>query len=264
MDWKNLDRYFENVPDGFISSLLADSEFPWSPLARLKQRISNQFSNLVASGNLQADRTVLLDSQGHMHEGAYYIMRTTRLSEPFVDPELCISIGVGSLVEAGATIKDHTIIEHNCEIRQGAYVRGSVFIGQGSVVGHTTEIKNSVFVRHVEAGHFAYVGDSLVGSYVNLGAGTKISNLEFRSLDAKKNEVFPHIPFRVGRESIKTGISKFGAIIGDGCETGCNSVLCPFVLLEPRCWIMPCQCVVQAIYGKGSVLRPGRSRPLTP
>lgn len=261
MDWKNPDRYFEDIPAGFISRLLADREYPWSPLSNLKQQIGDHFSNRSPGGSLNADRTVLTGRDGRMVEGAYHITRTTVLSEPFTDPDLRIHIGLGCLVEAGATIKDHTIIENNCEIRQGAYIRGSVYVGEGSVVGHTTEMKNSVFIRHVEAGHFAYIGDSIIGSFVNLGAGTKISNLEFRSLDAKKNELFPHIPLIIGKETIKTGISKFGAIIGDGCETGCNAVLCPFVLLEPKCWIMPCHCVLKGIYGKGSILRPGRSKP---
>jgi len=260
MDWKNLNTYFENIPAGFVSELFENSEFPWSPLSRLRSQIEAYFESRPAAGQLHAEKTVLHDADNNQVEGAYYVTRSSVLSKDFIDPDLKIFIGAGSLVESGATIKDRTIIEQNCEIRQGAYIRGCVFVGSGSVVGHTTEIKNSVFIKHVEAGHFAYIGDTLVGSYVNLGAGTKISNLEFRSLNAKQNEIFPQIPFRVGKESVNTGLSKFGALIGDGCETGCNAVLCPFVLLEPKCWIMPCHCVLKGVYGKGSILRPGHSR----
>ena len=260
MDWNNLSTYFENIPKGFVSDLVVDSEFPWSPLQHLRMHIKTFFSNRLATGNIEGDKTVLTGIDGKLIEGAYFITRTSILTEPFVDLELKIYIGAGCLLEAGSTIKDHSIIEDRCEVRQGAYIRGCVFVGEGSVVGHTTEMKNSVFIRHVEAGHFAYIGDSIVGSYVNLGAGTKISNLEFRSLNAKKNEEFPEIPFKVGRERVQSGLSKFGAIIGDGCETGCNSVLCPFVLLEPKCWVMPCHCVTKGIYSKGSILRPGRSK----
>ncbi len=260
MDWKDLNAYFEHIPDGFVSDLMAGAAFPWSPLLHLKQHIETFFDGKQASGHLNGEKTILKKPDRKFIEGAYYITQTRILSDPFVDPELRIYIGSGCLIEAGATIKDHTIIENNCEVRQGAYIRGCVFVGEGSVVGHTTEMKNSVFIRHVEAGHFAYIGDSLIGSYVNLGAGTKISNLEFRSLEAKKNEQFPEIPLKVGYERIQTNLSKFGAIIGDGCETGCNSVLCPFVLLEPKCWIIPCHCVLKGIYSKGSILRPGRSK----
>lgn len=260
IDWKSLNVYFNNIPSGFVSDLFKDCEYPWAPLSRLRLNIESFFKNKRASGALKGEKTVIFRDGDRFVEGGYQITQSSILTEDFVDPELRIQIGTGSFVEAGATIKNHTIIEKNCEVRQGAYIRGFVFIGEGSVVGHTTEIKNSIFIKHVEAGHFAYIGDSIVGSYVNLGAGTKVSNLEFRSLDAKKNERFPQIPFSVKKESITTGLAKFGAVIGDGCETGCNSVLCPFVLLEPECWIMPCHCVLKGIYTKGSILRNNYSR----
>ncbi|MBT3225080.1 MAG: hypothetical protein HN580_06075 [Deltaproteobacteria bacterium] len=260
MDWKNLNTYFKNIPTGFISDLFEDCAYPWTPLSRLRKSIEAFFENKRASGNIRGEKAVIFKNQTDFIEGAYHITQSGILTEDFVDIELRIYIGSGSFVEAGATIKNHTIIERNCEIRQGAYIRGFVFVGEGSVVGHTTEMKNSVFIKHVEAGHFAYIGDSIVGSYVNLGAGTKISNLEFRSLSAKKNEHFPQIPFRADKKAITTDLSKFGAIIGDGCETGCNSVLCPFVLLAPECWIMPCHCVLKGIYAKGSIIRNRQSK----
>ncbi|MCP4751835.1 MAG: glucose-1-phosphate thymidylyltransferase [Proteobacteria bacterium] len=255
MDWKNIDNYFNHIPTTFLKELFENSEFPWSPLARLTERIEGFFVDIQDNGSLAANRKVVANRQGVFQEGSYHVLQTEILQEDFVDKELNIFIGSGTFIEAGATVKNHTIVEKNCEIRQGAYLRGYAYIGEKSVVGHTTEIKNSVFIRHVEAGHFAYIGDSIVGSFVNLGAGTKISNLEFRSLEAKQQERFPEIDFRVGKQKIKTGLSKFGAIVGDGCETGCNSVLCPFVLLEPKCWILPNLCVSKGIYSKGSILR---------
>ena len=110
-------------------------------------------------------------------------------------------------------------------------------------------------MKHVEAGHFTYIGDSIVGSYVNFGAGTKISNLQFRTLEDKQKEHFPEIPVFYGNKKMASGLSKFGAIVGDGCETGCNSVLCPFVILEPECWIMPNFCVLKGNYKRGTFLR---------
>ncbi len=253
--WKSLENYFADVPSEFLRILFKDSQYPWSPLAKLKEQIETTVSEMKNQGSLNADRKLLYNNDFSLKEGSYFFKSTELLENDFVDKELNICIKAGTLIEAGATVKNHTIVENNCEIRQGAYLRGFAYIGEHSVIGHTTEIKNSVFSKHVEAGHFAYIGDTIVGSYVNLGAGTKISNLEFRSLDAKKNDRFPELYLLFKGERIFTGISKFGAIIGDGCETGCNSVLCPLVLLEPKCWIMPNHCVLKGIYAKGSILR---------
>lgn len=255
MTWKNLSNYIEPVSSKFLQNLFSNVEFPWSPLKKLSAEIEVFFENLSNQGNLNADRKVLRNKDGSLKEGAYFVQQTEVLEDDFIDSDLKILIKAGTLVEAGATIKNHTIIEHNCEIRQGAYIRGFAYIGEQSVVGHTTEIKNSIFSKHVEAGHFAYIGDTIIGSYVNLGAGTKISNLEFRSLTAKQKDQFPEIQLFLDDRRIQTGLSKFGAIIGDGCEIGCNAVLCPFVLLQQKCWIMPNHCVLKGVYKKGSILR---------
>jgi bifunctional UDP-N-acetylglucosamine pyrophosphorylase / glucosamine-1-phosphate N-acetyltransferase len=255
MPWKNTNNYFQNIPSGFIADLFANSPFPWSPLDNLKNQIQDYFITLEDRGMINGERYLIFNEDGTLKEGSYFIRQSEILESDFIDKDLKICIKAGTLVEAGATIKDHTIVENNCEIRQGAYMRGVSYIGESSVVGHTTEVKNAIFVKHVEAGHFAYIGDSIVGSYVNLGAGTKISNLEFRSLKCKQSDLFPEINMIWEGSRIKTGLTKIGAIIGDGCETGCNSVLCPLVLLEPRCWIMPNRCVLKGIYKKGSILR---------
>ncbi len=255
MSWEDLSNYFDNIPSGFLQNLFEGSEYPWSPIKKLPASIEAYFDGLSDQNSLSARRNVLYENDGNLKEGAYQIKETEILKEDFIDTELKIQIKAGTLVESGATIKNHSIIENNCEIRQGAYIRGFVYIGEQSVVGHTTEIKNSIFSRHVEAGHFAYIGDTIIGSYVNLGAGTKISNLEFRSLKAKQTDHFPEITLFINNERISTGLSKFGAIIGDGCEIGCNAVLCPFVLLQQKGWVMPNYCVLKGVYKKGSILR---------
>lgn len=117
-------------------------------------------------------------------------------------PEL-ISIGEGTQIEPGAYISGPCIIGKNCVIRHGAYIRGHVITGDGCVIGHATEVKNSIFLNHALAAHFAYVGDSILGNYVNLGAGTKCANLR---LDGKE------VVVRVGGQKLKTGRRKFGAI----------------------------------------------------
>ena len=258
MNWDRLSYYFQTIHSDFLRNIFDGCVYPWSPLGKLEEHISRYFDGLESKGVLKASRKIFQNTDASLKEGSYFVQETEILVEDFVDSELCISIGSGTLVEAGATIKNHTIVEKNCEIRQGAYLRGFAYIGEKSVVGHTTEIKNSIFLKHVEAGHFAYIGDSIIGAYVNLGAGTKISNLEFRSLDAKQKDLFPEITFSVEGQLLKTGISKFGAIIGDGSETGCNSVLCPFVFLGPQSWILPNFCVLKGTYKRGSVLRDKR------
>lgn len=147
-----------------------------------------------------------------------------------IDPEL-ISIGEGTVLEPGAYIKGPCIIGKNCTVRHGAYIRGDFICGDDCVIGHDTEIKNVIFLNDVKAGHFAYVGDSILGNHVNLGAGTKCANLK---LDNGKVFV------RVGHELIDTGLRKFGAVIGDNVQTGCNSVLNPGTLMGKDSLCYPC------------------------
>lgn len=138
-----------------------------------------------------------------------------------VNPEL-ISVGEGTVIEPGAYIKGPCIIGKNCIIRHGAYIRGDVIIGDNTVVGHTTEIKHSVLLNGAHAAHFDYIGDSIIGNKVNLGAGVKCANLRFN------NEP---IVIKYKQEVISTGMRKLGAIIGDNTQIGCNAVLNPGTLL---------------------------------
>jgi NDP-sugar pyrophosphorylase family protein len=136
-----------------------------------------------------------------------------------------IFLGRGSRIESGALVIGPTIIGNNVEIRHGAYIRGHVIIGDGSLVGHASEVIRSVFLPGAKAPHFNYVGDSILGTKVNLGAGTKLSNL--------KNDV---TEVKVDASGIiyKTGLKKFGAILGDGCMLGCNSVTNPGTVMGPN------------------------------
>ncbi|MCX7720391.1 MAG: glucose-1-phosphate thymidylyltransferase [Dictyoglomus thermophilum] len=142
-----------------------------------------------------------------------------------------VFIDEGTVIEPFVYIKGPAYIGKNCEIRQGAYIRGNVFIGDNCVVGHTTEIKNSILLSGAKAPHFNYVGDSILGHNVNLGAGTKISNLKIGLSGTVK--------IRVKGEVYDTGLRKLGAIIGDDSETGCNSVLNPGTIIGKRVLIYP-------------------------
>lgn len=151
-------------------------------------------------------------------------------SAHIIHPEL-ISIGKGTIVEETAYIKGPCIIGENSVIRHGAYIRGSAIIGNHCVVGHDTEVKEAIFLDYAHAAHFAYVGNSVLGNRVNLGAGTKCANLKF---DGK------NIAFRYKDEEFQTNLRKFGAIVGDDAQLGCNSVANPGTLLGKGSFCYPC------------------------
>lgn len=158
-----------------------------------------------------------------------------------------IAIGRGVLVETGAMIKSPAIIGDMTEIRQGAYLRGYCLAGKRCVLGHTTEIKHSIFLNDAKAGHFAYLGDSILGNDTNLGAGTKFANLRF-------------LPgtitiFQKEGGRIDTGLKKFGAILGDTCQTGCNSVTSPGTLLAKGAILMPNATAKSGYHEEKTVLR---------
>ncbi|MBA3848891.1 MAG: UDP-N-acetylglucosamine diphosphorylase [Opitutus sp.] len=132
---------------------------------------------------------------------------------------------------AYATLIGPAWIGPKTEIRPGAFVRGNVIAGEGCVLGNASEFKNCLLLDGVQAPHFNYVGDSLLGNRAHLGAGVICSNLR---LD--QAEVIVRLPAGV----VATGLRKFGAVLGDAAEVGCNAVLNPGSLLGPRALVMPC------------------------
>lgn len=146
-----------------------------------------------------------------------------------------IEIGAGSLIEGGALIKSPALIGAYSEVRHGAYLRGYCLTGERCIIGHTTEVKHSIFLNDAKAGHFAYLGDSILGQNANLGAGTKFANLKFRG---------DTVAIRTPHGLVDTGRRKFGAILGDEAQTGCNSVTNPGTII-----------------GKGGILMPNTTAP---
>ena len=141
-----------------------------------------------------------------------------------------IKLGKGVLIESGALIKGPAVIGDYTEIRQGAYVRGYCLTGKRCVIGHATEVKHSIFLNDAKAGHFAYLGDSILGNDANLGAGTKFANLRFLP---------GNVQIRTNKGVLDTGLRKLGAILGDRVQTGCNSVTNPGTLIGPDGILMP-------------------------
>lgn len=144
-----------------------------------------------------------------------------------------VYVAEGAKVEPTALIAGPCYIGPDAEVRHGAYIRGVAYIGKGAVVGHTTEVKGAVFLDGAKAGHFAYVGDSILGRSVNLGAGTKLANLKLKGDEVK-------VTHPTTGEKIPSGLRKLGAIMGDHSQTGCNAVLSPGTLLLPNTGVLPC------------------------
>lgn len=148
----------------------------------------------------------------------------------YLENKELVSIGKGTTIDPGVLIQGPCIIGENCTIRHGAFLRPYVILGDGCSIGHGTEVKHSVFFDEAVAAHFCYVGDSILGRKVNLGAGVKCSNFRF---DAA--EILIH---HEGKK-IETGLKKFGSIIGDRVHVGCNSVLNPGTLIGKESVIYP-------------------------
>ena len=129
-----------------------------------------------------------------------------------------------------ATIIGPAHIGAKTEIRPGAFIRGNVIVGEGCVLGNASEFKNCLLLDRVQAPHYNYVGDSILGNGAHLGAGAICSNLR---LD--QGEVFVKLP----SGAVGSGLRKFGAILGDKAEVGCNAVLNPGTLLGPRALVTP-------------------------
>lgn len=122
------------------------------------------------------------------------------------------------------------IIGENTEVRHCAFIRGSVMVGDGCVVGNSTEIKNSIIFDCVQIPHYNYVGDSVLGFKSHLGAGAITSNV--------KSDKTP-VTVSTSDGKVQTGLKKFGAMVGDYTEVGCNSVLCPGTVLGKNCIVYP-------------------------
>jgi carbonic anhydrase/acetyltransferase-like protein (isoleucine patch superfamily) len=189
------------------------------------------------------DGHVEVRAGGRALEGAAVVMPGVFLFDDRV------VLGPGTVVEPGALIKGPLVVGRDTEIRQGAYVRGDCLVGSGCVIGHTTEVKASILLDGAKAGHFAYIGDSILGRDVNLGAGTKLANLKM---------IPGTVAIRVGDQRIDTGRRKLGAVLGDRTEAGCNSVTSPGTLVGPRSIIYPTMAVPSGYYPARTHVRPGR------
>lgn len=182
-------------------ALFDDCEFAWDALKRLKEFIEANVRPAL-----------------HNHcDGVAWIGER-------------VFIGEGTEVEDGAMIKGPAIIGRNCQIRHNAYIREHVIVGDGCVVGNSCELKHAILFNGCQVPHFNYVGDSILGHQAHLGAGVKVSNVK---LD--HSNVFVEVEGR----PFDTGLRKFGALLGDGAEIGCNAVLNPGSIIGRRSLVYP-------------------------
>lgn len=236
------DNYFDMaLPE--VRSIFAGCEFVWQPLIDLERRIR---------ACVQPATVV----RGSVMEGAYVSSNGVWIDE-------------GAIVEPGTFITGPCFIGREAEVRQGAYIRGNVVLMDRAVLGHASEAKNAILLPGAKAPHFAYVGDSILGARVNLGAGTKLSNVGITSKKDSGTGHRPSITVLVDRNLYDTGLTKLGAVLGDDCSTGCNSVLNPGSFVGPRSLIYPNVSVRRGYYPADTILKlrqeieqtPRESRP---
>lgn len=133
-----------------------------------------------------------------------------------------------------ACLNGPCIVDEEAEVRHCAFVRGSAIIGKGAVVGNSTELKNVILFNKVQVPHYNYVGDSILGYRAHMGAGSITSNV-------KSDKTL--VVVKGGQDRIATGLKKFGAMLGDCVEVGCNSVLNPGTVIGKNTNIYPLSCV---------------------
>lgn len=199
---------FFNLDDDFVASFFAHCRYVWEAISHIEAHIKR----------LVGDEQQIL---GEVMAGAYLGKRPL-----FIAPT--------AIIEPGAYVHGPAYIGDGVVVRHGAFVRENVIMLPGSVLGHASEAKNSLFLPHAHAPHFNYVGDSILGHRVNLGAGTKLSNLGILSNKDKVTGKRPSIKLEVDSDTYDTGLAKMGAILGDDAQTGCNAVLNPGCVVGPR------------------------------
>ena len=156
------------------------------------------------------------------------------LGEDFVETAPNVWIHKTAAVAASASITGPCIIGAKTEVRHCAFIRGSALVGEGCVVGNSVELKNVILFDGVQVPHFNYVGDSILGYKSHLGGGAVTSNVKSdKTLVVVKN----------GAERTETGLKKFGAMVGDFVEVGCNAVLNPGTVMGRHSQVYPTSCV---------------------
>jgi NDP-sugar pyrophosphorylase family protein len=202
---------FFDLSDESVAILFAECDLVWQALSYIDHHVAR----------LTESKQVLL---GEVSPGAYI-------------GDQPVYVGKNARIEPGAYIRGPAYIGDGAVVRHGALVRENVILMPGSILGHASEAKNSLFLPGAQAPHFNYIGDSILGHRVNLGAGTKLSNLGILSRKDPDSGKRPTIILTIDGDEYDTGLAKIGAILGDDVQTGCNAVLNPACLIGSRTMI---------------------------
>ncbi|MBQ3890672.1 MAG: UDP-N-acetylglucosamine pyrophosphorylase [Lachnospiraceae bacterium] len=182
--------------------LLSNCEYPWEALPKIKDFI------------LEFAKTLSPDEYDYKGDNVW--------------------IAKSAKIYPNNYIAGPCIIGPETEVRPGAFIRGNALVGEGCVVGNSTELKNVILFNKVQVPHYNYVGDSILGFKAHMGAGSITSNVK-----SDKKLVVVHNE----GENIETGLKKFGAMLGDNVEVGCNSVLNPGTVICKESNVYPTSCV---------------------
>lgn len=195
----------------YLKKLFDEAEYPWEMLPKIKDYIKS----LIAEG---------LDGFTEYAEG--------------------VLVGENVKIYPNVTIEGPTIIGSGTEIRPGAFIRGSVITGENCVIGNSTELKNCVLLNKVQVPHYNYVGDSVLGNFAHMGAGSICSNLKS---DGKP--VVVH-----GERDYETGIRKIGGILADHADIGCGSVINPGTVIGKNTSVYPLTSL-RGVYPEGCIVK---------
>ena len=205
--------------------ILPESQPSWTILDKSSANsLQQQMDNLVSNHSNSRD------------------LNTFSSSITFDESNGPVIIEQSAIVEPSTHFIGPCYIGNEAVIRHGAYVREYSWICSTAVVGHASEVKHSILLPGAKAPHFNYVGDSILGKAVNLGAGVKLSNLRNDGAE---------VYLRIGDDRRPSGLRKFGAILGEGCQLGCNAVTNPGTILGRNSTVWP-NVTVTGVHGENS------------
>ena len=195
----------------YLKELFDNAEYPWEMLPKIKAHILSVIENGMEGYTLLKDGVL---------------------------------IGENVKIAATATIEGPTVIGSGTEIRPGAYIRGSVITGENCVIGNSSELKNCVLLNRVQVPHYNYVGDSVLGNYAHMGAGSICSNLKS---DGKNIVIHGDVEY-------ETGLRKIGGILGDHADIGCGCVLNPGTVIGKNTSVYPLN-ALRGVFPEGCIVK---------
>lgn len=152
-----------------------------------------------------------------------------------------VYIGKGTTIEESVKIEGPAIIGNNCVIKHASLIRENCILGDRVIIGHASEVKNSIVFNDASVSHFNYIGDSIIGNKVNIAGGAILANMRF-----DKKEIIIN--------SVKTGLLKFGAVVGDGSSIGVNAVLNPGTIIGKNSFVYPLTSV-KGVHDDGEIIK---------